>query len=186
MPLAQTSDPIAYDDPNGWIVAIARAQDRDSFAKLFCKFAPKLKTYFLRSGLEDDEAEDLSQEVMLLIWRKAAQFDPARAEAWGWIYAIARNVRIDRFRRQKRRFAWPFIVETLTEHPDEQIAQQDDARRLDRALIALPDDQIAVVRLAYYHDKPHSEIAHDLNVPLGTVKSRLRRAAARLRTNLSE
>ena len=174
------------DDPSNWIVSIAEHGDRSAFAKLFRRFAPKLKSYFLRNGFEDGEAEDLSQETLLRVWRCADQFDPAKCEPWGWIYAIARNLRIDRYRKAARQSGLEVQPPSPPVDPEEQILSADDARRLQGALNALPDDQIAVVRLAYYADSPHSEIARRLNLPLGTVKSRLRRAAARLRATLSE
>lgn len=172
------------DDPLLWLADIAERQDRAAFARLFTRFAPKLKSYFLRNGFDDAEAEDLSQEVLLLVWRKAALFDPAKAEPWGWIYAIARNVRIDRFRKTRRAFLIPFSPRRTTEHPELGHLQVDDARRVDRALRGLSADQQDVVRLAFFDDHPHSRIAQQLNLPLGTVKSRLRRAASRLRTSL--
>lgn len=175
----------AGDDPVLWLAAIAEHQDRACFAKLFTRFAPKLKSYFLRSGFDDGEAEDLSQEVLVLVWRKAALFDWHKAEPWGWIYAIARNVRIDRYRKTRRAFVVPFRPRRATDHPELGHAQVEDARRVDRALDGLPSDQQDVVRLAYFDDQPHTEIAERLRLPLGTVKSRLRLAANRLRTSLA-
>lgn len=174
------------DDARDWIGQIARTGDRQAFSLLFQRFAPKLKAYFLRVGFDDAEAEDLSQETLLRVWRSADQFDPGISEAWGWIYAIARNLKIDRFRKHERR---PQPQRWDLDHvldPVIHFDRTDDARRVRGAVSALPADQIAVVRLAYYAESPHSEIAQRLNVPLGTVKSRLRRAAARLRAALSE
>jgi RNA polymerase sigma-70 factor (ECF subfamily) len=174
------------DQPGAWIALVACDGDRAAFAKLFRRFAPKLKSYFLRNGFEDGEAEDLSQETLLRVWRCAGQFDPAKCEAWGWIYAIARNLRIDRHRKAVRRSSADLPPAEPPVDPEAQIVSADAARRLRGALNALPDDLIAVVRLAYYADNPHSEIARRLNLPLGTVKSRLRRAAARLRATFDE
>lgn len=165
------------------MAGIAERRDRACFAKLFNRFAPKLKSYFLRNGFQDGEAEDLTQDVLLLVWRKAALFDPAKAEPWGWIYAIARNLRIDRFRKTSRSFIVPFRPAVALD-PEIDIVQADDVRRVARAMGDLPAEQVAVVRLAFYDDHPHSEIAERLNLPLGTVKSRLRRAAKRLRQAL--
>jgi len=185
-PLPLTASSLHTDDPSAWIASIASNGDRLAFSKLFRRFAPKLKSYFLRNGFEDGEAEDLSQETLLRVWRCAAQFDPAKCEAWGWIYAIARNLRIDRYRKAMRQAATVSDLAAPASDPEGQIVVADSARRLRGALGCLADDQIAVVRLAYYDDRPHSEIARRLNVPLGTVKSRLRRAAALLRVTLGE
>jgi len=173
------------DNPDQWILRIGQDQDRAAFAALFLRFAPKLKSYFLRCGFEDAEAEDLAQDTMLRVWRSASRFDPSVCGAWGWVYAIARNLRIDRFRRVRVRAHLP-IVTVEENHAEAQCLRKDDQLRVRGAVEALPEEQIAVVRLAYYAERPHSEIARRLNVPLGTVKSRLRRAAARLRVALSE
>lgn len=174
------------DGPHDWIFRIAQDGDRQAFARLFQRFAPKLKSYFLRVGFDDAEAEDLSQETLLRVWRHAGQFDPARCGAWGWIYAIARNLKIDRYRKHERRpRPQPWDLESVVDAGG-QLDREDDARRVRGAVNALPTEQIAVIRLAYYAESPHSEIAQRLNLPLGTVKSRLRRAAARLRAALSE
>jgi RNA polymerase sigma-70 factor (ECF subfamily) len=172
--------------PADWIASVAARQDKAAFARLFLRFAPKLKSYFLRAGFPPAEAEDLAQDVMLAVWRKAALFDSSKAEPWGWIYAIARNLRVDQHRRAARRAAWPVDGTPSSVDPNAQIEQADAVRRVNGALCALPGEQFTVVRLAYFDDKPHSEIARRLSLPLGTVKSRLRRAAARLRVSLSE
>lgn len=174
------------ETPADWIARIAHQRDRQAFADLFRRFAPKLKSYFLRNGFDDGEAEDLTQEAMLRVWRCAEQFDPARCEPWGWIYAIARNLRIDRFRKAVRQARHDHTPPDAPPNPESEILRTDDARRLKGALDTLPNDQIAVVHLAYWVESPHSEIARRLSLPLGTVKSRLRRAAARLRESLGE
>ena len=83
------------------IVAVATHRDRAAFSTLFEYFAPRLKTYMQRSGATEAGAEELAQEAMLTVWRKAALFDPEGAGASAWIFAIARNLRIDAFRRER-------------------------------------------------------------------------------------
>ncbi len=176
-------DDLRADDPAALIVAIARSADRSAFARLFGHFAPRVKSYMLRLGAAPEAAEELAQEAMLSVWRKAALFDPARAGASTWIFAIARNLRIDALRRERR----PKIEDDPTDAPeaetsaDAMVAAREAEARLREAVTALPADQAEVVRLSFFQDKPHSEIARDLDLPLGTVKSRLRLALARLR-----
>lgn len=171
------------DEPANLILAVAQRGDRDAYALLFEHFAPRVKSYMLRLGAAPEAAEELSQEALLTVWRKAALFDPSRAGASTWIFAIARNLRIDAIRRQRR----PRIEDDPTDKPPAEpaadavvVAAERDAR-LKTAMAALPRDQAEVVRQSFFQDKAHSEIAKDLNLPLGTVKSRLRLALARLR-----
>jgi len=174
---------LAADEPAALIIVIARSADRSAFARLFGHFAPRVKSYMLRLGAAPEAAEELAQEAMLSVWRKAALFDPARAGASTWIFAIARNLRIDAIRRERR----PKIEDDPTDAPEAEAAAdavveagQRDAR-LREAVAVLPADQAEVVKLSFFQDKAHSEIARDLDLPLGTVKSRLRLALNRLR-----
>jgi RNA polymerase sigma-70 factor (ECF subfamily) len=174
------------------IVAVARSRDRGAFEVLFRHFAPRLKAYFLRSGAADgQEAEEMAQETMLLVWRKAALFDPQKAGAATWIYVIARNLRTD-----ARRRAWRSVAlagsdtEAVTELPaalpgtDEMVSSAQDEAVLRQALSTLPQEQLQALELSYFEDQSHVEIARRLGIPLGTVKSRIRLALARLRAAL--
>lgn len=182
----QTSDPV---DPSAWIVSIAADRSRESFALLFARFAPRVKSYLLKLGVRPEQAEELAQETLLTVWRKAAYFDPAKASASTWIFTIARNLRIDALRRDRH-------PEDLVDEPQMQPAEEvrpDDAlsttereQRLRVALRTLPREQAEVVQMSFFQDKAHAEISDHLGLPLGTVKSRLRLAMVRLRAQLEE
>ena len=168
-----------------WLRAVAVGSDREAFARLFEYFAPRLIAFFSRGGLPRDTAEEVAQETMIAVWTKASLYDPANAGVATWVYTIARNARIDRLRREGRRAK----VETETlddEEPlessgeDHLLASERD-ERVRVAVEALPPEQATVVRLSFFADKPHAEIARDLGLPLGTVKSRLRLAMAKIR-----
>ena len=169
------------------IESIAETKNRDAFAALFSHFAPRLKGYLLRLGASDGQAEEVAQEAMLTVWRKAHLYDRKKAAASTWIFTIARNRRIDLLRRQK--FPEidaddPVLVPDAPAQPDEEVisARQDNEVR--QALDTLPPEQRELVRLAFYNGWSHSKIAADTNLPLGTVKSRLRLAFSRLRNEL--
>lgn len=168
--------------------AVARAQDRNAFARLFAYFAPRVKSFLVRSGLADAVAEEVTQEVMIAVWRKASYFDPGRAGASTWVFTIARNRRIDRLRRLRTRTTDPFpdpSDEADTPPSGEDIALTAEREKAVRtALATLSDEQATVVRLSFFSEKPHAEIARELGIPLGTVKSRVRLALNRLRTLL--
>ena len=181
----QAGAPAPPSELADWLAATAEHRDREAFAQLFNWFAPRVKRYMQRQGADPDLAEDLAQETLVQVWRKAAQYDPAKAAPSAWVFTVARNLRIDRLRRQRL-----FEVE-LTEEADAEDEHGDghqrtlerlDAGRLTALVETLPTEQVDVIRLAYFEGLSHAEVGRALNVPLGTVKSRLRLALAKLRT----
>lgn len=169
------------------IESIAETKNRDAFAKLFAHFAPRLKGYLMRLGANEGQAEEVAQEAMLTVWRKAQLYDRKKAAASTWIFTIARNRRIDILRRQK--FPEidandPVLVPNMPTPPDEEVISARQDVQVRAALDKLPSEQRELVRLAFYNGWSHSKIADDTNLPLGTVKSRLRLAFSRLRNEL--
>lgn len=184
MPEPLFRDSSSFED---LIVAIGARQDRSAFAALFAHFAPRVKAYLVRTGSDSSGADELTQEVMLLVWRKAERYDPAQANAATWIFTIARNKRIDKFRRERHLDFDPDDPTLAPEPerlPDDRLEAVEQAEKLSRAIATLPDEQGALLKLAFYEGKSHSIIAAEVGLPLGTVKSRLRLALARLRANL--
>ena len=181
--------PAGSPDDATLMLAIATGRDRAAFVVLFDRFAPRLKSWFLRGGTDARHAEDLVQETMLTVWRKADIFDPGRATAATWIFTIARNQRIDALRRSARQVLDdddPSLAPSAPTAPDAAFDSVQRETRLHAALATLSADQIEVVRLSFFEDRPHAEIERVLGIPLGTVKSRLRLAMNRLRTHLGE
>ncbi len=176
------------DDSAVLIRSIAIHADRTAFTVLFDRFAPRIKAYALRLGAAGDLAEDISQDTMLAVWRKAGSFDPTRASAEAWIFAIARNLRIDAHRRMRLVIADAYGIETIEQEPDSEarIGAAQSATRVWAALAALPPEQAQIVRLSFFDERPHSEIERSLGIPLGTVKSRIRLAMAKLRALLDD
>lgn len=182
------------DSPD-WAVlieAVSLRRDRAAFARLYDHFAPRVKGFMRRSGATQSAAEELAQETLLKVWRKADSFDPKSTAAAAWIFTIARNLRIDAFRREKRkgeRQTTDVDAEFVLDEsplPDEALASaQTDARVL-KALSSLSEEQRRVVELSFYQEKAHAEIAQQLQIPLGTVKSRLRLSMVKLRSLLKE
>lgn len=164
-------------------------QDREAFASLFNHFAPRVKSYMLRLGSDNAMAEELVQEAFSRVWRKAGQFDPGRASASTWIFTIARNMRIDVFRRENRPELDPndpALVPDAPQAADATVEQKQTAQRIGAAIAELPEEQRQVVHLSFFEDKTHAEISDHLEIPLGTVKSRIRLAFARIKASLGE
>src|SRR4051794_31002123 len=169
---------------------VASSGDREAFKRLFEHFAPRIKGLMLKAGCSSDEAEEIAQSALIAVWRKANQFDPASAGAAAWIYTIARNLRIDLFRKAR-----PDRLRGVSELPDTPdpaetadvvISRVQDTARIASAIKRLPTEQSMVVRLSFIEERPHPEIASLLGIPLGTVKSRIRLAMNRLREILDE
>ncbi len=168
-----------------WIAQMERiqaAQDQSAFAELFAHFAPRVKAFLMKSGANDTLAEEIAQEVMATLWHKAHMFDPSRASVATWIFTIARNRKIDAFRKQRRPepedLTWGPEAE-----PDQEdvLALQQETDKLAQAMSELPEKQRELIERAYFGDLSHSEIADETGLPLGTIKSRIRLALERLR-----
>lgn len=180
-------DAPSQDDDAALLRRVA-ARDRAAFRLLFARYAGRIKAFLMRAGFPAAEADEGAQEVMLAIWRRADSFDPAKAGAATWIYAIARNRRVDMLRRRRPapdpddphfRVDPAPASETVS-----QIADRDRALRA--ALADIPPDQRRVVAALFYDGLTHTEAAAALALPLGTLKSRLRLAIGRLRAALGE
>ena len=172
-----------------WIRAIAERQDRAAFASLFEFYAPRIKAMLTRLGAAGDAAEDLAQETLLTVWRKAAYFDPDRASAAAWIFTIARNLRIDRLRgdnRAKLYASYEMVEPEGPQNPDSALNATERDARVRAALKQLSQEQVRVVQLSFFEGRAHGDIATLLDLPLGTVKSRVRLAMARLRNLLGD
>ena len=195
--MSPTESPSAPPSPEAlaaMLMAVAGHQDRVAFAGLFRHFAPRIKAWLVRGGLPDGPAEELAQETLVAVWRKAALYDPARAQASTWVYTVARNLRIDHLRRGGAISELSLDLTLFEEahaatddtppRPDELVEQDRRAQQLRQAMATLPPDQRDVLHLSFYEDRPHADIAQALALPLGTVKSRIRLAVAHLRRQL--
>ena len=164
---------------------IQENQDQQAFAELFSYFAPRVKAFLIKSGANPGLAEECTQEVMATLWHKAHLFDPSRAGVSTWIFTIARNKKIDALRKQRRPepedLAWG--PEAEPEAAD-VLALQQETKNLSEAITRLPEQQRDLIKQAYYGDLSHSEIAAETGLPLGTIKSRLRLAVAKLRQTM--
>lgn len=176
-------------DLSALLIRIAEHGDRTAFADLFGHFGPRIKGFMVKTGASDDLAEEVVQETMVTIWTKARLFDPAKAGASTWIFTIARNKRIDLIRRRNR--PEPDMHDPMF-HPDPEpdgeqaLSSQQDQIRIRKAMAELPPEQHEIVRLSFFEGLAHSAIAERLELPLGTVKSRLRLAFRKVRAHVGE
>ncbi len=168
-----------------WLVAVRDSRDRAAFGQLFDYFAPRLKGFVMRSGVGAAQAEEIVQDVMLTVWRKASMFDPHRAQASAWIYQIARNRQIDIIRKEHRPIPDELAQDPGSEPDASQILAFDqEAEQLKTAIDQLGPDQKDMIEKAYLGGLTHQEISAQTGLPLGTVKSRIRLGLRRLRKEL--
>jgi RNA polymerase sigma-70 factor (ECF subfamily) len=172
-------------DAAALVEAIARTRDRHAFARLFALYAPRVKGQLRARGASPAVADEVTQEVMLAVWRKAAQFDPSKGLVATWLFAITRNCLVNHQRGQR----WP-EPDALDEPAqgvaaDEQLASAESERILRAALDELPAEQRDALAGAYYRGRTMRELAEEQRLPVGTVKTRVRLALARLRARLS-
>lgn len=169
------------------VLKVAQSRDREAFAVLFDHYAPRLATYLQRLGAEPALAEEIAQDALVALWRKAELFDPQKSSVGTWLYRIARNRRIDLLRRAHGvTVDLDDAVEPADDapQPDEALDAREREGLVRRAMATLPPEQLTLVRLAFFEGRSHSEIALLQGLPLGTVKSRIRLAFSRLRRRL--
>jgi RNA polymerase sigma-70 factor (ECF subfamily) len=180
---------VANGDFAALIDSVARQRDREAFVQLYRHFAPRVKALMLRMGAPLEQADELTQECLLNVWRKAHLFDPQGASASGWIFRIARNLRIDGLRSARRAQAAADGIDQISdevEWPDAIVAATQIGARVRAAIARLTPEQLTVITLSFIEGRPHAEIADKLQLPVGTVKSRIRLAMKRLRELLDE
>lgn len=172
------------------LALIARDRSDAAFRRLFDEYGPRVRSYMLQQGADADLAEDLTQETLATVWHKAALYSSEKGAVSTWIFTIARNLRVDRLRRQR---PWQELTDQIAASipsdqplPDAQLDEQQRVAKVRAVLSSLPQEQVDVVRLAFMEGLPHGEIAARLDLPLGTVKSRIRLAYAKLRSALED
>lgn len=171
------------------IERISEHRDRTAFIKIYEHFAPRVKSMLMGKGLQASAADDVLQEIMLAVWNKAVSYDRNKSAVSTWIFTIARNKSIDRLRREQRHQA-------TSDEPDlradegmtatDEVFLDERKKAVHEALSALSPEQKEVVLLSFQKGLAHSEIADQFDLPLGTVKSRIRNALRHLRTQLGE
>jgi RNA polymerase sigma-70 factor (ECF subfamily) len=172
---------------------VGKHQDRAAYHALFEHFGPQIKYYAMANGMAG-QAEELVQEVFVSIWRRSSLYDWRKAAASTWIFTIARNQRIDMLRKKQRSSAeiavetedlWQIPGDNENE-PVTSLHRIMSERRVRESLSQLPQEQVTVIAKVYMENKSHQRVADELNIPLGTVKSRVRLALNKLKVILQD
>lgn len=171
------------------MASVSLRRDREGFMRIYDHFAPRVRVYLTGLGSPAAVAQELTQEALLRVWQRAGLYDASRSAVSTWIFRIARNLHIDRLRKEPQ---WQVTQDEL-----EQVSEIEDAvapspeshaehAELESWIEQLPAAQARLIRMSYLEAKTHSEIARELNMPLGTVKSHIRRAFQRLQRGARE
>ncbi|WP_313615007.1 sigma-70 family RNA polymerase sigma factor [Agrobacterium sp.] len=169
--------------------AISVHRDIHAYEIVFRHFAPRVRSYMAKLAADSQSAEELMQETMIAVWNKADRYDRSKGSLSTWIFTIARNLRIDAVRKEKRPEFDPddpVFVPDAEPSADTVLVAQQSADQLKTALAELPQEQAKLLEMSFFEDATHSVIAQQLNIPLGTVKSRMRLAFAKLRLALGK
>ncbi len=171
------------------ITKVSADRDQQAFHELFCEFAPRVKGLMMRYGADAETAEELAQETLLTVWRKANLFNADKGSVAAWVFTIARNLRIDRLRRE---VVWQeyndekMDIESEDTPPDEAVSSMQTAEIVRTAVAKLPEEQKQVLDLSYVEGLSHSEISQRLGLPIGTVKSRMRLAYQKVKGSIED
>lgn len=185
---SMTPSDASGDDLGPTLVAVARG-DGDAFARLYRQTSARLFGICVRMLPQRSDAEDVLQDIYVTIWNRASTYDTTQPNPIGWLIAIARSKAIDRLRTHKRdRRNTPLDDTTPLVDETPSVADlaetSDDRRRLDSCLATLEDRQRAAIRQAFMDGSTHNELAERWAVPLGTMKSWIRRGLAQLKACL--
>ncbi len=166
------------------IELIGKNQDKSAFGTVFRYFAPRLKSFLVKAGSTDSQAEEVIQEVMIAVWTKSYTYDSSKSSVSTWIYTIARNKRIDKIRKEKRHYLSESdegLEIPVDSTQEKEIFSAQVSNCLKKYMASLPKEQSMLLKLSYFYNKTHADISEELKIPLGTVKSRIRLALTKMR-----
>ena len=176
---ANTNDDLAL-----CVELIGKNQDKFAFNSIFKYFAPRLKSFLIKAGSTDTQAEEVIQEVMIAVWTKSSTYDSSKSSVSTWIYTIARNKRIDKIRKEKRHYLSESdegLEIPVDSTQEKEIFASQVSNSLKKYMSNLPEEQSKLLKLSYFYNKTHADISSELKIPLGTVKSRIRLALTKMR-----
>ena len=172
------------DDLTLSVKLVGKNQDKLAFNNIFRYFAPRLKSFLVKAGSTDSQAEEVIQEVMIAVWTKSSTYDSNKSSVSTWIYTIARNKRIDKIRKEKRHYLSESdegLEIPVDSTQEKEIFSAQVSNCLKRYMSNLPEEQSKLLKLSYFYNKTHADISEELKIPLGTVKSRIRLALTKMR-----
>ena len=167
---------------NNLMKRIQKDRDEMAFSKIFDFFAPKVNAYFIQNGIKFESSEELTQEVLSTVWVKSNLYDSNKSALPTWIFTIARNKKIDFFRKKSKiNFKEEDIREFLYQDREIDLIEENEAKKqIERMNNELDEQQKIMIKMNFFENKSHKKIAAELEIPLGTVKSRIRHILTKL------
>ena len=164
------------------MIKVRDYRDELAFSDLFDFIAPKIKSYYIQNNVSSEIAEELTQEVLSIVWTKSDKYEPSKSAVSTWIYTIARNKRVDLLRKNK---SFDIKEEDIREflyenNQSDKIAQGELRDQVEKINEKLDLDQRKIIKMNFFENKSHKKIAEELEIPLGTVKSRIRHILTKL------
>jgi RNA polymerase sigma-70 factor (ECF subfamily) len=193
-PIIRSNRSLTHPELNQWLTMVDKQRDEAAFTRLFEFFAPKIKRFGIKQFKNESQANELVQETMTNVWKKAHLFDANKGAATTWIYTVMRNASFDLFRKANNKpeqnlgdDIWP-IEQQVASEPLESLAFNDHlmSRELQKVVNGLPTAQRVVVQGVYFQELSQEQLAKQLGVPIGTIKSRLRLALEKIRQQMGD
>jgi RNA polymerase sigma-70 factor (ECF subfamily) len=163
---------------------ISEDRDEKAFSQIFDFLAPKINAYFLKNKLNFEYSEELTQEVLSIIWRKAGLFDPKKSKFITWAFTIARNKKIDFYRKTKKNDINDEDIRDFL-YQNTIINDYEVELSVNKIKQELDENQQKLIKMSFFDQKSHKKIAEELEIPLGTVKSRIRSTLNKMHKFLS-
>ena len=161
------------------------AEDRNeiAFSELFDFIAPKINAYYIKNNLSIEQAEELTQEVLSTIWLKADLFDPEKSKFITWSFTIARNKKIDFYRKNKKNDINEDDIRDFL-YENNKTNDYEIESTIKKITQELDESQKKLIKMSFFEQKSHKNIAAELEIPLGTVKSRIRASLNKMQKHL--
>ena len=161
------------------------AEDRNeiAFSELFDFIAPKINAYYIKNNLSIEQAEELTQEVLSTIWLKADLFDPEKSKFITWSFTIARNKKIDFYRKNKKNDINEEDIRDFL-YENNKTNDYEIESTIKKITKELDESQKKLIKMSFFEQKSHKNIAAELEIPLGTVKSRIRSSLNKMQKHI--
>ena len=152
---------------------VSEKRDEIAFSEIFDFIAPKINAYYIKNNLSSEQAEELTQEVLSTIWMKAKLFNPEKSKFTTWSFTIARNKKIDFHRKNKKNDANEDDIRDFL-YENNEFNDYEIESTINKITKELDQNQQKLIKMSFFEQKSHKNIAEELEIPLGTVKSRIR------------